>query len=406
MAQTRATQRQQRQPTQLRLKDPVASTLPPSLCLRMGPHMDERTRALCYFYRHPPPAAGVKAMTYARIASVVPAKPRLNKDQVRWAVKHFHLKPKQRGRPLGFRKTTAFEDKTILATFFKVRQPLGSSVESRDVWNALPQALRKKVSLRTVRNRLREKGYAMDEKLTGDDKGLAWRQTRVRFCKRRSHWSEAMWKSHVQAVGDFRFFTYFPMRMKRQKEVKGCPRTIMSKAEKTKPAFLKPKHHIFKRSEYKHALKAKVFGLTTSNGLSLIVPCTLHPASPEWVKILRNRVAPFLAEAFPHRRSYTLLLDGETILHTQEAKDAMADCGVRLLSPWPPHSPDLNPQEHVWGWAERQLRKEELRTDSFSVFKRRIIQTSRNYVSKEKLVPSLAGRLQRCLKRGGAPIGK
>ena len=372
----------------------------------MGRHMDERTRALCYFYRHPPQAAGVKPMPYARIASVVPAKPRLNKDQVRWAVKHFHLKRKQRGRPAGFRKTTTLEDKTILATFFKVRQPLGSCVESRDVWNALPSPLRTKLSLRTIRNRLREKGYAMDEKLTGDDKGLAWRQTRVRFCKRRAHWSEAMWKNNVQAVGDFRFCTFFPKRFKRRKAVQGCPRTIMSKAEKTKAAFLKPKRHIFKRSEYKHALKAKVFGLTTSNGLSLVVPSTLHPKSPEWVKILRTHVRPFLAEAFPGRKSYTVLLDGETIMHTEEANAAMRDCGVRLLSPWPAHSPDLNPQENVWGWAEKQLRKHEQRTDTFTVFKRRIIQVSQKYVGKAKLVPSLAGRLEKCVRRRGGPIGK
>ena len=59
----------------------------------------------------------------------------------------------------------------------------------------------------------------------------------------------------------------------------------MSKTEKTKPPFLKPKQHIFKRSEYTQCSKAKVFGMTTSNGLSLVVPCTLHPKSPEWVRI-------------------------------------------------------------------------------------------------------------------------
>ena len=367
--------------------------------------MDERSRALCYFYRHPPKSSGVKPSSYKNIAKLIPGQS-LNADQVRKAVKFFKLPRKQRGRKQGFRKTTPAEDKIIMSTFFKVRQPLGSSVESRDIWNALPAGLRAKVCLRTIRNRLRQKGYAMDEKLTGDDKGVAWRKTRVKFCDSRKKWTEAMWANRIQGVGDFRFFTFFPRKFKRRHAVQSCPRTIMSKKEKTKGAFQKPKHHIFKRSEYKKCSKAKVFGLTTSNGWSLVVPCPLHPTSSDWIKILKDRVRPFLAEAFPRRSSFTLLLDGESILHTPEAEEAMTDCGVRLLPSWPAHSPDLNPQENVWAWADKKLRKVEQKTDTFQVFKRRIIQTSMQYPSKDRLVPSLAGRMARCLERKGAKIGK
>lgn len=212
--------------------------------------------------RHPPKASKVKPVPYSKIPDLIPTKPRLNKDQVRMAVKQFHLKRQKRGRPAGFRKTTAAEDKVILSTFFKVRHPLGRSVESRDVWNALPSALRPKVCFRTVRNRLREKGYAMDEKLTGDDKGVEWRKTRVKFCQRRRKWTEALWTNRLQGAGDFRFFTFFPPYFKRRHAVKSCPRTIMNKKERAKPAFQKPRYHIFKRSEYRRCSKAKVFGVS------------------------------------------------------------------------------------------------------------------------------------------------
>lgn len=87
-----------------------------------------------------------------------------------------------------------------MRTFFKIRQPLGSSVESRDVWNELPLHFKSKVCLRTVRNRLREKGYVMDEKHTGDDMGDEWRKHRDRFCRRHETKSGLMWANSLQGV--------------------------------------------------------------------------------------------------------------------------------------------------------------------------------------------------------------
>ena len=56
-----------------------------------------------------------------------------------------------------------------------------------------------------------------------------------------------------------------------------CKNTIMSKAEKKRPAFLKPRVNDFDRTGFKRVKKAKVFGTTTSDGQSLIRPCPLHP---------------------------------------------------------------------------------------------------------------------------------
>ena len=117
-------------------------------------------------------------------------------------------------------------------------------------------------------------------------------------------------------------------------------------------------------------------------------------------------MAPFLRHAFPDRRRITVLLDGEKVMHTDEAKAAMQEHGVRLLQGWPPHSPDLNPQENVWAWTEKTLRKSEKRGDTLATFKRRIVDVAKRYPAGAKLVPSMTKRIATCLQRKGANIGK
>ena len=88
-------------------------------------------------------------------------------------------------------------------------------------------------------------------------------------------------------------------------------------------------------------------------------------------------------------------------MHTDEAVAVMRDWGLRALPHWPPHSPDLNPQENLWGWVEQALREEEQRSDTFDDFKRKLLGVARRYPSAEKLIPSMKGRMLEVLKRRG-----
>ena len=375
----------------------------------MGMHMDERTRALCYFYKHPPPGSDVKPLKYAEIAAIVrkPGQQRLKQTTIRRAVATFNSRRGIRGRKTGWRKTCPAEDKVIMKSFLKVRQPLGARVDARDVYNDLPDALRIKVCLRTVRERLKDKGFIMQDKLTKDDMGEAWRMKRMEFCRKHLSKSPSQWANFVQAVGDFRYFTYYPRNLKKRYLVKSCTQTIMRKGERrNKPAFFRPRKQIFKRSEFKRVTKIKVFGLTTSTGQTLVIPSPLYPVAQDWIKMVRRRVAPFLRNAFPDLRVCRVLLDGERILHTSDTKAAMREEGLATLARWPAHSPDLNPQENVWAWAETELRKHEKKTDSVPTFKRRVAEACKRYPNKTALIPSMAGRVAKCVTRRGTNIGK
>ena len=101
-----------------------------------------------------------------------------------------------------------------------------------------------------------------------------------------------------------------------------------------------------------------------------------------------------------------MLLDGEKLLHTQAAQAAMREEGVALLKSWPSKSPDLNPQENVWAWAADDVRDREKKRDTVAVFKRRVVAACQRYPSKLALVPSMAGRMAKCVKLRGANIGK
>ena len=68
----------------------------------------------------------------------------------------------------------------------------------------------------------------------------------------------------------------------------------MTKAERTKPNFLKPRNKMFDKQTYKQVSKAKVFGITASDGSSMVCPSPLYPTSKAWAKLLRDRGAPFL----------------------------------------------------------------------------------------------------------------
>ncbi len=258
---------------------------------------------------------------------------------------------------------------------------------------------------RTLRHRLKEQGFVPDKKIEKGDPGVCLRKRRLEFCVGHQWRSAADWGRHVQACGDMKDYVYYPKQMKARFARIRAAWPYMKKSEKHKPAFVRPKR-AWKRKDYKKTTKGKVLGFTACNGEKLLVHCPIPFTSKAFASLVRKRVGPFLQRAFPDRDRFRILLDGEPLLHAPEAARACQECGITVLPDWPAYSPDLNPQENVWPWIEKRLRKEEARGDTIAVFKRRLTRAAAQYPDADRLVASLAERMQECIKRKGAMIGR
>jgi len=250
-----------------------------------------------------------------------------------------------RGRPRDARKTTKVEDRVILTKFKKLRPP-GCGVDARVVHAALPKKIKAKVGRRTVIRRLAEKGYKPERKIQKTDPGPALASKRTLFAQKYAARTADEWTDKLQAVGDMKDFTWYPNALQSKFKRLRAPWTYMTKAEKKLPAFVRPKRW-FPKKEYLKAKKQKVFGISTSSGKSLAFLVPKPWDSQQWAKEVKKRVVPFFKNAFPGKTSFTILLDGEKLLHAPVAKAAMTAGGIKTLQGWPKSSPDLNPQENV-----------------------------------------------------------
>lgn len=368
--------------------------------------MDLANRALCYAYRNP--VKGVKKTPLKTIIThklvrktdgSVPSEGAISK-----AAKDFMEEKEQRGRPTGTRNTTKAEDRVIMQKFRELRPP-GAYIDSRILHDNLPRKIARKITRRTVLSRLEDMGYTPQTKLGKTDLGPKQCAARWKWCKKFEGRAPAQWKTKLQACGDIKLFTFYPKGMRSKFKRLRSSWTIMSDAERRLPAFQRPKKW-FNKEEWKKVRQQKLFAMTTSKGeiFTILIPSPFDKFV--WAEMVKQKLGPWLKERFPRHQEIVILLDGEKIFRAPVVKKVYKEFNITLLPGWPANSPELNPQENVWPWAENYLRNylEDDKKDTFEYFQKNIQWAVQAYPSADKLIPSMAKRVTKCIESKGNMI--
>ena len=204
-------------------------------------------------------------------------------------------------------------------------------------------------------------------------------------------------------MADFKDFTYYPKELKpRFKQLK-APWTYMRESERMKTDFLRPRRW-FKKTDYQKTKKQKIWGLTTSNGKIMAAKVESPFSADKFVALVRQKIGPFMKRAYRGKTAFQILVDNEKFMHAPESKQALQECGIKFLPKWPAHSPEINPQENVWPWAEGRLRELEKDNDTFEEFGDKVVQAIKSYPTPKKLITSMPKRMRDVIDAKGGSI--
>lgn len=134
----------------------------------------------------------------------------------------------------------------------------------------MPRRLRsgpKAVCTHTIANRIRAAGGRWQPKATKAEVSPADQRTRLAWCKGHEGTPASVWLRRVQAVADFKDFTWWPPKMAKKVLRYRVKYTYLWHGEKTKPGLTVPKVW-FPRKEWQKSVKVKVYACVFSSGKS------------------------------------------------------------------------------------------------------------------------------------------
>lgn len=125
--------------------------------------------------------------------------------------------------------------------------------------------------------------------------------------------------------------------------------------------------------------------------------------SAEYIQVLKTQLLPAAKQLFKGKR-WQLLHDGAGPHVKAETKAFLQQQGVKVVACWPANSPDLNPIENLWAWAQRQINKQDIHT--LKDLERAVVAVWRSIPTKmlQNLASSMTTRLHKVEAAKGYPI--
>lgn len=97
-----------------------------------------------------------------------------------------------------------------------------------------------------------------------------------------------------------------------------------------------------------------VWGAMSANHRTSLIRIQGNLTSSRYVaEILQPHILPFMEQ---HGPGLVFMQDNAPAHRASSTQSFLNNAGINQLSPWPAHSPDMNPIEHAWDYLDRHVR--------------------------------------------------
>lgn len=109
--------------------------------------------------------------------------------------------------------------------------------------------------------------------------------------------------------------------------------------------------------------RIRVWAAISAKGKTPLIQIPESMNSVKYVQLLEKSMIPAMNRAFGGKpQSYVFMQDGDGCHTAKITREFLEKADVKLLTPWPSHSPDLNPIKTVWAMVQSEVLTSRART--------------------------------------------